>query len=352
MTYRQPPANKSSVRRAGKAISDKVETENDIALLDQWRMAHGYVLNTFKVWIRHKISAVNFDVEFAQRLKRRNTVVDKLRRHDVGGRPLIRDVTAMHDFAGCRLIFDSVDDLNKFREFMHSSRVMKNVNHKLKHDPQKYDYIANPKFTGYRGVHDVFRHFPRGSERGEAAKAWDGLMVEIQYRTRAQHAWATAVEISDAIDGQRTKFEMDQSERGRFFAIASELIARHHEGLAQGLSEEATSDLVLELKKLEDRLGILENLSVLRQAEVQGDFKRHNVLNIVRVQGDEIALELYTFDSPTDAMVKATELEASEHSINAVYVRGDNPKQIRSAYRNYFNDPVDFVALVRQALAA
>jgi hypothetical protein len=250
------------------------------------------------------------------------------------------------------LIFESVEDLKKFRDYLHSSKVMKSVNHELKNEPNKYDYIETPKFTGYRGIHDVYRHFPRGSERGEAAKAWDGLMVEIQYRTRAQHAWATAVEISDVIDGQRTKFEMDQSERGRFFAIASELIARNHEGIAHGLDGEHTEDLVIELKQLEEKLGILENLSALRQAEVQGEFKRHNVLNIVRVQGDEIALELYTFDSPTEAMVKATELEASSHSINAVYVRGDNPKQIRSAYRNYFNDPVDFVALVREALAA
>lgn len=315
-------------------------------------MAHGYVLNTFKVWLRRKISVFSFDIEFAQRLKRRNTVFDKLRRQDGAGTPLIRDVTAMHDLAGCRLIFDNIEELNEFRSFLHSPRVMKNVNHELKNEPDKYDYIAHPKFTGYRGIHDVYKHFPRGSERGEAAKAWDGLMVEIQYRTRAQHAWATAVEISDAIDGQRTKFEMDQSERGRFFAVASELIARHHEGLAHGLESEETSDLVKELQHLENKLGILHNLSVLRQFEVQGTFKRHNVLNIARIDGEQLSLELYTFDSPTDAIAKATELEKSEDSANAVYVRGDDPKQIRSAYRNYFNDPVDFVALVNEVIVS
>ena len=36
-------------------------------------------------------------------------------------------------------------------------------------------------------------------------------------------------------------------------------------------------------------------------------------------------------------------------SLNAVYVSADNPNQLRSAYRNYFNDPVDFVRLVREA---
>ena len=175
-------------------------------------------------------------------------------------------------------------------------------------------------------------------------------MVEIQYRTRAQHAWATAVEISDVIDGQRTKFEMNQSQRGRFFALASELIARQHEGIATGLPGESMTALIAELRSLEDRLGILHNLSFLRQAEVQGDFKRHNVLNITRIEGGQLSLELYTFDSPSEDINKATELEASTKSLNAVYVRGDNPKQIRSAYRNYFNDPVDFVALVNSAI--
>src|SRR5690606_32564106 len=101
----------------------------------------------------------SYGIEFAQRLKRRNTVIDKLRRKDSAGNPLIRDVTAMHDFAGCRLIFENISDLHSFRDYMHSSRVMKNVNHSLKNDVDKYDYISSPKFTGYRGIHDVYRHF-------------------------------------------------------------------------------------------------------------------------------------------------------------------------------------------------
>jgi ppGpp synthetase/RelA/SpoT-type nucleotidyltranferase len=127
MSYREPPTNKAAVRRAGKAISENRETQDDIALLDQWRMSHGYVLNTFKVWIRRKINDFPFEIEFAQRLKRRNTVIDKLRRVDAEGTPLIRDVTGMHDFAGCRLIFDNVEDLKKYREYTMSPRFVKTL---------------------------------------------------------------------------------------------------------------------------------------------------------------------------------------------------------------------------------
>ena len=38
----------------------------------------------------------------------------------------------------------------------------------------------------------MYRHLPRGSEREEGTKPWDGLLVEIQYRTRAQHAYTSA----------------------------------------------------------------------------------------------------------------------------------------------------------------
>lgn len=348
MSYPEPPISKSAVRRAGKAISEGRATQADYDLVDQWRSSHGYVINTFKVWIRRHIARQGLNVEFAQRLKRRNTVIDKLRRKDASGQFLIADVAAMHDFAGCRMIFETLDELRDFREYMHSPAAMKNVKHELRYAPDKYDYIDHPKGTGYRGIHDVYRHLPRGSDRTEEKKPWDGLLVEIQYRTRAQHAWATAVEISDLVDGERTKFEMDATRRGRFFAIASEIIARKHESIANAFTDYSVFDLQSELQTLEDDLGILQRLSVLRTFEDENRLQQHNVLNITRDDAGELTLEVLPFKYPADAIAKATELESSGSSLNAVYVRSDNPSQLRSAYRNYFNDPFDFVKIISE----
>lgn len=348
MTYPLPPVSKSAVKRAGTAISEGTATQDDIDLVDQWRAAHGYVINTFQVWIKRHIARRGYNVEFAQRLKRRNTVLDKLRRRNAAGELLITDVSAMHDFAGCRMIFENIAELNEFRNYMHSSLVMKNVNHTLRYSPDKYDYIESPKLTGYRGIHDVYRHLPRGSEREEGKKPWDNLLVEIQYRTRAQHAWATAVEISDLVDGERTKFEMDASKRGRFFSIASEIIARNHEGLSKAFLNLTTRQLQVELQGLENELGILQRLSALKTFGDEDRLQRHNVLNIRKNECGEISLEVLPFTQAADAIAKATELESSEESLNAVYVRADNPNQLRSAYRNYFNDPIDFVQIIQQ----
>lgn len=347
MAYPEPPSSKSAVKRAGQAVAASCATQDDIALIDQWRAAHGYVINTFQAWLKGHIGKHSFYIEFAQRLKRRNTVLDKLQRTSDTGAALISDVSSMHDFAGCRLIFNDIEGLTSFRSYMHSAHVMRNVEHKLRHDPDKYDYIEHPKPTGYRGIHDVYRHFPRGSSRRQNRKPWDGLLVEIQYRTRAQHAWATAVEISDLLDGERTKFETDTSERGRFFALASEIIARRHENLRKAFLDIETADLHNELQQIENKLRILRRLQSLKQFEDESRLQKHNVLNIRRLSDGSLSLDIIPFRTAAPAIEKANELEASQESVNAVYVRSDNPKQLRSAYRNYFNDPIDFVTIIQ-----
>jgi ppGpp synthetase/RelA/SpoT-type nucleotidyltranferase len=352
LAYPSPPKPKADVKRAGEAYSNGQATEADLQRIDQWRASHGYVINTFQAWIKGHINRRPYSVEFAQRLKRRRTVLDKLQRRDNFGNLLIGDVSSMHDFAGCRMIFDDIEDLRDFRKYMHSSAITRNVQHQLRHDPEKYDYIEHPKSSGYRGIHDVYKHFPRGSDRMEKEpKPWDGLLVEIQYRTRAQHAWATAVEISDLFDGERTKFEMNISERGEFFAIASEIIARRHEGLSKVFIDFKTEELQARLQELENKLGIMQRLDLLKQFEDEEKLQQHNVLNIFRDKQGDLALEVIPFKSAAPAIAKATELEEDGDSINAVYVRADNPKQLRSAYRNYFNDPVDFVQLLREEAA-
>ncbi|MDX1170262.1 hypothetical protein GOL87_25370 [Sinorhizobium medicae] len=346
MAFILPPESKAQVRYAGKAIADGTATEKDFDLVDQWRASHSYVINTFNVWLRRKIEASKIDAEFAQRLKRRNTVIDKLKRKKPDGSPLIRDVTTMQDLAGCRLIFQDIEDLHSFRDFLLSS--MENVNHKLKHeDRNKYNYIERPKPTGYRGIHDVFLHYPRPHRRGDTTSSpWHGLMVEVQYRTRAQHAWATALEISDILDRQRTKFGYGDDERGNFFAMASEIIARRHEKLTRSFSGLCDDDLEAEFNDMEASLGILQRLGAMRQFDKYGLLRKHNVLNIYLNDENEYALDVEVFRNSQDAIARANELEESEFSINAVYVTGE-PKQLRSAYRNYFNDPVDFVALLQ-----
>jgi DNA-binding CsgD family transcriptional regulator len=47
------------------------------------------------------------------------------------------------------------------------------------------DYIIKPRSSGYRGVHLIYSYF---SDKNET---YNGLKVELQFRSPLQHAWAT-----------------------------------------------------------------------------------------------------------------------------------------------------------------
>ena len=72
--YPEPPSSKSRVRKAGEAISEAAASDDDIALVEQWRAAHGYVINTFQIWLKRHINRKRVQIDFAQRLKRMKTV--------------------------------------------------------------------------------------------------------------------------------------------------------------------------------------------------------------------------------------------------------------------------------------
>lgn len=172
---RYPGGSKKRVTRAGEAIRSGTATHDDIAVIEEWRAAHRGVLNTFQAILRFRTKGKKVTV--AQRHKRRNTIFNKLQR--LPGMQLAR----MDDVAGCRVIFRNIKELDVFRSNFHRAR----FNHKLRNDPDKYNYIKNPKPTGYRGIHDVYEY----DVRSEAGKDLAGLYIEIQYRTLVQHAWAT-----------------------------------------------------------------------------------------------------------------------------------------------------------------
>lgn len=346
MAFPEPPKPKGEIRRAGVRVSEGGDALNDIALIDAWRAAHGYALNTFQAGLRRRVDSFDAHVEFVQRLKRRNTVINKLRRRRPDGTPLVKDVTAMHDFAGCRLIFDSIPDLDRFRLEMHEGF----GEHPLSNAPDKYDYIARPKASGYRGIHDVYRHQPRPHRRGDTKNLpWHGLKVEIQYRTKAQNSWATAVEIADMIEKEQTKFQLDGGGlRGRFFQVASEIIARQAEGKECALLHLSLAQLRAELGNLEAQLGILSRLAALREYDGSGELSKHNVLNILSdpSEANGYRLEISTFRNAHLAIAASNSAESDEASLNAVYVRADKPSQLRAAYKNYFSDPTNFVELL------
>ena len=139
-----PGGSRGRVNRAGDRVRHATATPDDIAVINTWREAHRHVINSFQSILRNRTRGL--DVVVAQRHKRQNTIFDKLTRL-----PKMQ-LSRMDDVAGCRLIFKSTAELRHFRETLHRRS---RFNHKLKNGLDKYDYIAHPKDSGYRGIHDA-----------------------------------------------------------------------------------------------------------------------------------------------------------------------------------------------------
>jgi putative GTP pyrophosphokinase len=209
--------SKGDVRRAGQLLKRWAESsseenflEKDIShaleIAEYWRGLHSYPLNTFQPLLRKMLKRIASQPMLAQRLKRMPTMVNKLSRMD-------GTLETMQDIGGIRIIVNTTEDILRLESELNKTR----ASHEIK---TKKDYIAEPKNDGYRGKHYVFRCYPP-----HAPDELQGLMIEIQIRTKLQHYWATALEAVDMFYGESLKIGQGQQLWKDFFLAASALFA-------------------------------------------------------------------------------------------------------------------------------
>lgn len=246
-----PGGSKKRVTKAGEAIRNGTATSDDLSVIEEWRAAHRGVLNTFQAILRTRTRKQKISV--AQRHKRRTTIINKLYRF-----PKMQ-LARMDDVAGCRLIFNNINELEQFRAKFLKAR----FKHQIRHEPDKYNYIKTPKKTGYRGIHDVYEY----DVNSDAGKNLTGLYIEIQYRTFVQHAWATAVEVIGFITESQPKFQQGDTRYETAMALASEILARVHEGCKGPVPDIGDADLLTKFLEIDQELSLIKTLNGLSQAK-------------------------------------------------------------------------------------
>lgn len=316
------------IAKAGRAVRDNSETEDDVEVIDTWRSAHGAVLNTFQSLLRAR--ARGKGVIVAQRHKRKNTIFDKLKRYPD------MNLARMDDIAGCRLIFKDIQSLHRFRDEMHKG----GFRHKLVNDPNKYDYISCPKSTGYRGIHDIYS-YDVNSPYGEHLK---GLKIEIQYRTEAQHAWATANEVIGNITTSQPKFQKGDRRYEYFMALASEMIARSKEKSRSCFPDWDNGKLVQTFVELDAELQLRGKLKNANSDEA----KTKNYENYILVFDKELKIYPHRYEST--ALLELFNLEREFPNIDIVLVRAKGEKELKFAFKNYFTDAQEFVNLIDKGI--
>lgn len=172
-----PLYSKKEINKAGMTLANPNSSINEknhaLNILNNWRASHAYHLQV----ITSNLQQRNTKAIVVQRLKRIESITGKLERFPD------MNLYRIQDLGGCRVIVDSIGDvynsLNKYK----NSR----IRHILK---REYDYIQNPKKSGYRSYHMVYQF---QSDRKDTYNK--NMLVEVQFRTQLQHTWATAVEM-------------------------------------------------------------------------------------------------------------------------------------------------------------
>lgn len=321
-----PGGSKTRVTKAGAAVRQGIASPEDLACIDAWRAAHAPVLNTFQALLRGRARSRN--VAVAQRHKRKLTIFGKLKRFPK------MELARMDDIAGCRLIFNNIKELYDFRENLHKAK----FKHKIRNQKDKYDYILSPKNTGYRGIHDVYE-YDVNSQHG---KNYKGLFIELQYRTRVQHAWATAVEVIGLITSNQPKFQEGDGRYEEIMKYASEIISRAHEGKTSCCPDVESQDLVKLFIELDKNLSLLKLFRGLNSSDKEVSSSGNAIL----ILKEGLPLEIKSFRYTADALRALFDIEFNNPGVDVVLVKGDSTDDVRLAFKNYFSDARDFIKFV------
>jgi len=328
---------------AGRALvrgpdADTPEWLEAIKVIDNWRAAHAFPLNTMQMYLRGKAAAVNRGALVAQRIKRLSSIEKKLR--DKSWLTL----SQMQDIGGCRAVVDSVHQIRELVKVYEASQI--------KHKPiGENDYISHPKVSGYRSHHLIYSYF------SDKNPAHNGRKIEVQLRSRLQHAWATAVETVGTFTQQALKSSQGERQWLRFFKLMGSVFALK-EGMPIVPHTPADRDeLLRELRDCSSSLQVDTKLaaygSALQTIETIGQRGKRFYILALDPQAKTTEITGYTVGELVQALADYSTKEQAIQDTpggEAVLVSVDSLQALRTAYPNYFLDTSRFREELNSAL--
>lgn len=339
-TWKAPEYSRGEINRAGDIIRNPDATEDEIArataIVDNWRASHAYPLHVMYIHLRRLAKPNNILV--VERLKRLDSIINKLKR--TPGMELWR----MQDLGGCRCILSSVSDVYSFSEKYQKTR----IRHEFK---RCYDYIKEPKTSGYRSIHLVYKFY---SDKKETYNK--NMLIELQFRTHLQHIWATALETMGIFTKQNLKASQGEEHVKRFFVLVSSLFALEENCPVVPGTVNDKDELISEIEGINARYNVIDTLSAInvfsnytREVEIKKSGYYMLILNFNRRR---LSIK-YFMPSEIDTaneIYSQIEKTRAENKIDAVLVRAESFIDLKNAYPNYFADIGEFVARVRRYL--
>lgn len=349
MKWAVPQYERAEVNHAGQllisndATMSVDERDDMLQVINNWRSAHGFPLQCMKMTLSNRARKIDKNATVAQRLKRLSSIDAKLRQQEW------MKLSQMQDIGGCRAIVGSIRGVRKI-----ARAYKKHSKHGL---AKQNDYITEPKDDGYRSYHLVYRYCSTAKKH----KVYSDLKIEIQLRTRLQHAWATAVETVATFSGQPLKSGGGREDWRRFFALMSSAIAFREGCPPVPGTPVQMDDLVKELRELTKKLKVENVLKGWRQSLVYLPTK--DAANAVAFlleldpSGDTPTVKYTGFTkenlrrAPNYYLAREKKIAADgPASAQVVLVSTSSIKALRTAFPNYHLDTTVFIEALNYAI--
>ncbi len=343
--WETPIYSKKRIDKAGKIIATLFSDHNNgipfeefdkaIEILNNWRSSHAYPLEI----ITNNLRRNNPNAIVVQRLKRLDSIIGKIERFPD------MSLYRMQDIGGCRVIVDTIEDVYKAINNYKNSR----IRHILK---KENDYIQNPKESGYRSYHMIYQYQSDDNETYNK-----NMLIEIQFRTKLQHIWATAVEMMGIFTKSKLKSSIGDEDILRFFVLVSSLFADLEKTPICPHTSENKEINIQEIKNIDEKLNLVSRISALSVAinhtnatkELKG--KGYYVL-ILNYKKNSLRIRGFSTKQIGLAIKVYNDIEAQNNSdIDTVLVSATSFDELKEAYPNYFTDISEFVKIMRRILA-
>jgi hypothetical protein len=184
---------------------------------------------------------------------------------------------------------------------------------------------------------------------------YDGLKIEVQLRTRLQHAWATAVETIDAFTDQALKGGKGEQQWQRFFAVMGTYIANKEKCSIVPGTPATPSGLKGQIMYLARTLDVDAHLqayrATLQRLEQDVEGARYFLLELDSKAWTANIIGFKTVQEGLDRYADAEKKNINEPSRDAVLVSADNLEELKRVFPNYLADTHVFLGTLREALS-
>ncbi len=331
MKWIETKFSKERVKKAGVSLL-KSELGSDefreaSVIFHNWRSAHAFPMQIMLDLLRKNTIRIDRKALVVQRLKRVPSIFHKLSRE--GNMSLSR----MEDIAGCRAVVENVGYVSRVYNSLKKSRTKNKL-------ARERNYIENPKPSGYRGVHLVFKY--NGSK-----DKYKGMSVELQIRSKIQHSWATAVEVVGTFTKQALKASSGESIWLEFFQYISVEFAKLENSVIDSRYENV--DTFSEMDTRFRKLDLSERLKAFKVAAtaLSGKSEKGAGYFVVLLDIENKKVHFTRFGkqqlSQATSFYDEQEERCREDSQkDVVLVSAESVRDLKRAYPNYFADTDDF----------